>query len=195
MLQVYSKMRKIFESVTALLSNRSNLPWNQLAVYAEGPGQFVYQIALEMDQHWCGRTERQLYALRVAEPVHRWFLGRPKDLAFIGLLLFEDCVLEVDLFPDLGGSIVARDVPGNDVVIGRGRSVLIKRSNSASKHGDLDYGRGREACNRSEVSMKAEYIWCNPNLLWGIRSHPQRGDHGAHDHARWRHTSDLSAVG
>lgn len=42
--------------------------------------------------------------------------------------------------------------------------------------------------------MKTEYIWCSPDLLWGIRSHPQRGGHGARDHAQWRHTSDLSVV-
>lgn len=47
MLQVYSKMRKIFEFIPALLLNHSNLPWNRPAVYAEGPGQFVYRIALE----------------------------------------------------------------------------------------------------------------------------------------------------
>lgn len=49
-------------------------------------------------------------------------------------------MLVVDLFPDFGGSSVARDVPGNDVVVGSGRGVLIKRSNSASKHNNLDYG-------------------------------------------------------
>jgi len=47
MLQIYSKMRKIFEFIPALLPNHSDLPWNRLAVYAEGPGQFVYRIALE----------------------------------------------------------------------------------------------------------------------------------------------------
>lgn len=47
MLQVYSKMRIIFEFTPASLPNHSNPPWNQLAVYAEGPGQFVYKIASE----------------------------------------------------------------------------------------------------------------------------------------------------
>jgi len=79
------------------------------------------------------------YALRVAEPVHRWFLSRPKGLTFIGFLLLKDCVLDVDLFPDFGGSSVARNVPGNDVVVGRGRGVLVKRSNSTRKRDDLEY--------------------------------------------------------
>lgn len=45
-----------------------------------------------------------MYAQRIAEPVHLWFLGRPEDLAIIGLLLLKNCVLEVDLFPDFGRS-------------------------------------------------------------------------------------------
>lgn len=47
MLQVYLERHKIFEFIPALLSNRSDPPRNQLAVYAEEPGQFVYQSAWE----------------------------------------------------------------------------------------------------------------------------------------------------
>ena len=49
-------------------------------------------------------------------------------------------MLEVGLFPDFGRSSVPRDVPGNDVVVGRGRSVFVKCSDSTSKYDDLDYG-------------------------------------------------------
>jgi hypothetical protein len=81
-----------------------------------------------------------VYALRIAVPVYRWFLSRPEDLAFIGLLLLEHCVLDVDLFPDFGRSRVARDVSGDDVVVGRGRGIFIKRGDSTSECDDLDYG-------------------------------------------------------
>jgi hypothetical protein len=113
-----------------------------------------------------------MYALRIAEPVHRWFLSRPEDLAFIGLLLLKDCVLEVDLFPDFGRSSVARDVSGNDVVVGRGRGVFIKRSNSTSKRDDLDYGRGREACNRSrgEHESRISLVQPRPSLGYSVAS-------------------------
>ena len=104
-------------------------------------------------------------------------------------------MLEVDLLPDFGRNSVARDVPGNDVVVGCGRGVLIKCGNSTSKREDLDYGRGRESCDSQEVSVRAKYLWCDPDLLWGIRSHPQRGGRGVRGHDQWRRTSDLSAVG
>jgi len=99
-----------------------------------------------------------VYALRIAVPVYQWFLCRPEDLAFIGLLLLEDCVLDVDLFPDFGRSSAPRDGSSDDVVVGRGRGVLIKRSNNTSKREDFEYGRGREACSRREVSTKVEHL-------------------------------------
>jgi len=80
--------------------------------------------------------------------VHWWFLSRPDDLGIVSLLLLQYCVLEVDLFPDFGWSGFARDISRNYIVVGRGRGVFIKRSNSTSQGDDLDYGRGREAFSR-----------------------------------------------
>lgn len=48
-------------------------------------------------------------------------------------------MLDVDPFPDFGRSSVARDVPSNDVVVGRGRGVLVKHSNSTSERDDFEY--------------------------------------------------------
>ena len=80
-----------------------------------------------------------MYALRIAVPVHWWFLSRPEDLAFISVLLLEDCVFEVGFFPYIGRSSVARDVSGNDVVVGRRWGVFIKRNDGTREHDDLDY--------------------------------------------------------
>ena len=79
-----------------------------------------------------------MYVLRVAESVNLRFLSRPKCLTFISLLLLKDSVFEVYLFPGFGRSGISRDVPGNEVVVGRGRGVFIKRSNDTSKHDGLD---------------------------------------------------------
>ena len=130
---------KIFDFITALLPNHSNLPWNQLAAYAERPGQFAYQYVKTRISISPGGHLRA-HVLRIAIPMHRWFLSRPEDLTPVCLLLFKDCVFEVGSFPDLGRCSVARDVSGNDVVVGRGRGVFVKRSNSTSKRDDLDYG-------------------------------------------------------
>lgn len=107
----------------------------------------------------------QPYARGIAVPVHRWFLSRPDDLDIISLLLLQHCVFEVDLFPDFGWSGFARDISRNYVVVGCGRGVFIKRSNSTSQGDDLDYGRGRETYNHQEVSTKGEDLWCGPDLL------------------------------
>jgi hypothetical protein len=125
-----------------------------------------------------------MYAQGIAEPVHLWFLSGPEDLAVIGLLLLEHRVFEVDFFPDFGRGEGTRYVAGNDIVIGRGRGVFVERCNSTSKCNNLDYGRGREAYNRREVSTKEAHLECNPDLLWGIRSHPRRRDDGVRDHVR-----------
>lgn len=66
-------------------------------------------------------------AQRIAEPVHLWFLSGPEDLAIIGLLLLEHRVFEVDFFPDFGRGEFARDVSGNNVVVGRGWGVFVER--------------------------------------------------------------------
>ena len=81
-----------------------------------------------------------MHVLRIAVSMHRWLLSRPEDLAFIGFLLFKDCVFNVDSFPYFGRSSVARDVSGNDVVVGRGRGIFIKRNDGAGERNNLDYG-------------------------------------------------------
>ena len=110
-----------------------------------------------------------MYAQRIAEPVHLRLLSRPQNLAIIGLLLLKQRVFEVDFFPDFGRGEFAGDVSGNDVVVGGRRGVFIKRCNSTSKRDDLDHGRGRETCNRREVSTEEAQLGHNPDLLWGIQ--------------------------
>lgn len=80
-----------------------------------------------------------MYAQRVAEPVDLWFLSRPEDLAIIGLLLLKHRVFDVNFFPNFGRGEPARDVSGNDVVVGRGWGVFIKGCNSTSQSDNLEY--------------------------------------------------------
>lgn len=113
-----------------------------------------------------------MYAQRIAEPVDLWFLSRPEYLTIIGLLLLEHCVFEVDFFPNFGRGESARDVSGNNVVVGRGRGVFVKRRNNASQSNNLDYGRGREACNCREMSTKEAYLASvtRPSLGYSVAS-------------------------
>ena len=104
-------------------------------------------------------------ALRVAVSMHRWFLSRPENLTSIGLLLLEDRVPDVGPFPDFGRCSDARDVSSNDVVVGRGRGVFIKRNNSTSERDDLDYGRSRKTCNRQEVSRETVHLQSSPTFF------------------------------
>jgi len=97
--------------------------------------------------------------------MHRWFLSRPEDLTFVGMLLLKDRVLDVGPFPDFGRCSVARDVSRNDVVVGRGRSVLIKRNNSTSECDGLDYGRSCETCNWRKVSRETVHLQSSPTFL------------------------------
>ena len=81
-----------------------------------------------------------MYAQRIAEPVHLWFLSRPEDLTIICLLLLKHRVFEIDFFPDFRRGEFTRDVSGNNVVVGRRRGVFVERCNSASQRENLDYG-------------------------------------------------------
>ena len=97
----------------------------------------VYENA---GQDWSGRLEWQAHVLRIAIPVYRWFLSRPENLTFVGLLLLKDCVFDVDPFPYFGRSSIVRDVSGEDVVVGWGRGIFIKRNSNTGERNNLDYG-------------------------------------------------------
>ena len=62
-----------------------------------------------------------------------------KGSGFVGVFLLKDCMFEVGFLPYFGRSSVARDVSGNDVVVGRRWGVFIKRNDGTREHDDLDY--------------------------------------------------------
>ena len=148
MLQLYMKRREILYSHLSLLYYKITQIYRRTNWLPMRKG--LVDLSTTATRMWISiglGGRQQTYAQRIAEPVHLWLLSRPEDLAIISLLLLKHRVLDVDFFPDFGRGEFARDVSGNDVVVGRGGGVFIKRCNSTSQHDNLDYGRGSKAYN------------------------------------------------